>query len=324
MKSKVSLKTKRAIKKIISWSGLFFFLIAAIMLYTQLSKYPLEDIKRALLSIPTKNIIYACIASFLGYISLACYDFLALKYIKHKLEPWKWILTGFIGFSVSNNAGHAIVSGGAVRYRMYTRWRFKASEIVKMVTFSGFTYLFGCFGLIVVGFLMIPSHAYGDSAASLYTTQLVALGSGIGLLAYLLLTIFYKKPIHISNLSFKVPSFKMACAQVLLGAIDSLLASLVLYFCLTPFVQIPFNVFIGVFIVAQVLGVFSQVPGGLGVFEGLFLLILPGENNMAYLFGALIAYRIIYYLLPLILSSLVFAVYEWHLHRKRKLSRGLV
>lgn len=201
---------------------------------------------------------------------------------------------------------------------------FKASEIVKMVTFSGFTYLFGCFGLIVVGYFMIPAHAYGDSTASLYTTQLVALGSGIGLLAYFLLTLFYKKPIHISRLSFKIPSFKMACAQVLLGALDSLLASFVLYFCLIPFVDIPFNIFIGVFIVAQVLGVFSQVPGGLGVFEGLFLLILPGDNNMAHLFGALIAYRIIYYLLPLILSSLVFVIYEWQLHRKRKLSGGLV
>lgn len=324
MSPKISPKTKRIIKKAISWSGLFFFVIAAVMLYVQLSKYPLADIKHALLSIPKANIIYACIASLLGYVSLACYDFLALKYIKHKLAPWKWMLTGFIGFSVSNNAGHAIVSGGAVRYRMYTRWRFKASEIVKMVTFSGFTYLFGCFGLIVVGYFMIPAHAYGDSAASLYTTQLVVLGSGIGLIAYFLLTIFHKKPIRISNLSFKIPSFKMAWAQVLLGALDSLLASLVLYFCLIPFVDIPFNIFIGVFIVAQVLGVFSQVPGGLGVFEGLFLLILPGDNNMAYLFGALIAYRIIYYLMPLILSSLVFAAYEWHLHRKRRLSGGLI
>lgn len=324
MKPKISPKTKRIIKKTISWSGLFFFVLAAMMLYVQLSKYPLSDIKQALLSIPTHNIVYACIASILGYMALACYDFLALKYIKKKLAPWKWMLTGFIGFSVSNNAGHAIVSGGAVRYRMYTRWRFKASEIVKMVTFSGFTYLFGCFGLIVVGYFLIPAHAYGDSAASMYTTQLVALGSGIGLLAYFLLTWFHKKPIHISRMSFKVPSFQMACAQVLLGALDSLLASFVLYFCLIPFVDIQFNIFIGVFIVAQVLGVFSQVPGGLGVFEGLFLLILPGDNNMAHLFGALIAYRIIYYLLPLMLSSLIFAVYEWHLHRKRKLTGGLI
>ena len=76
------------------------------------------------------------------------------------------------------------------------------------------------------------------------------------------------------------------------------------------FVDIPFDVFIGVFLIAQVLGVFSQVPGGLGVFEGLFMFIIPGEHNQAMLFGALIAYRIIYYLLPLVFSAIMLIVYE--------------
>ena len=72
------------------------------------------------------------------------------------------------------------------------------------------------------------------------------------------------------------------------------------------------------FLVAQVLGVFSQVPGGLGVFEGLFLAILPSDANAAHLFGALIAYRIIYYGLPLIVSGLVLTLYEGRLKYKRK------
>ena len=67
-----------------------------------------------------------------------------------------------------------------------------------------------------------------------------------------------------------MPSFKMALAQVFIGGADILMASLVLYFALIAFVDIPFDTFIGVFIIAQVLGVFSQVPGGLGVFETLF------------------------------------------------------
>lgn len=84
-----------------------------------------------------------------------------LKYVNRKLAAWKWIFVGFIGFSISNNAGHAIVSGGSVRYRWYTRWRFKASEVVKRVIFSGFTYLVACFALIIMGYLLTPSHAFG-------------------------------------------------------------------------------------------------------------------------------------------------------------------
>ena len=311
-------KTKRVLKKILSWSGLFFFALAAYMLYLQLSKYEWEDIKNAVLSIPPKNLWYACLASFFGYVALSSYDFLALKYIKKKLAAWKWIFVGFIGFSVSNNAGHAIVSGGAIRYRLYTRWRFRGTDIVKMITFSGFTSLVACFFLIICGYLMTPDHAFGDGSVSKLTTSLTALVSFVGLLLYLGASIYYKKSFIIKGVELEMPSFKMALAQVIIGGLDILMASLVLYFALTAFIEIPFVTFIGVFIIAQVLGVFSQVPGGLGVFETLFLYIIPGEHNQAMLFGALIAYRIIYYLLPLLVSAIALIAYELSLKMQRK------
>ncbi len=320
----MAFKTKRILKKIVSWSGLFFFAVAAYMIYHQLSKYKLEDIKEALISIPNRNLLLACLASFGGYVALSSYDFLALKYIGRKLAAWKWIFAGFIGFSVSNNAGHAIVSGGAIRYRLYTRWRFHASEIVRMVTFSGFTYLVACFFLIILGYFLTPDHAFGEGSISHLTTLTVTIISAIGLLIYFGASLFYKKSIIIKDIEFKIPSFKMALAQVFIGGADILLASLVLYYSLIPFLDIPFDVFIGVFIIAQVLGVFSQVPGGLGVFEGLFLYIIPGDHNQALIFGALIAYRIIYYLFPLIISGIVLFTYEWYTNysRSRRLSKS--
>lgn len=289
------------------------------MLYVQLSKYHLDDIKNALFSIPKQNLIYACAASFFGYVSLSSYDYLALRYIGRKLAAWKWIFVGFIGFSVSNNAGHAIVSGGAIRYRLYTRWRFHGEEIVRMVTFSGFTYLVACFFLVIMGYVLTPDHAFGDGSVSKMTTSITALCSAIGLGIYFWASLFYKKPIIIKDVAFEIPTFKMALAQVFIGGADILMASLVLYFSLIPFVDIPFDVFIGVFLIAQVLGVFSQVPGGLGVFEGLFMFIIPGEHNQAMLFGALIAYRIIYYLLPLLFSGIILIAYELGLRYGRHL-----
>lgn len=314
----MAFKTKKMLKKMVSWAGLFFFAVAAYMLYVQLSRYSLEDIEEALFSIPSHNLWLACLASLGGYVALSSYDYLALRYIKRKLSPLKWIFAGFIGFSVSNNAGHAIVSGGTIRYRLYTRWRFHAAEIVRMVTFSGFTYLVACFFLIIVGYLLTPNHAFGAGSVSKLTTEVVTLVSALGLLVYFCASLFYKKPIIIKGVEFDIPSFKMALAQVFIGAADILMASLVLYFALIPFMDISFDVFMGVFIIAQVLGVFSQVPGGLGVFEGLFMYIIPGEHNQATLFGALIAYRIIYYLLPLLLSGVVLFSYEAYLKYVKK------
>lgn len=157
---------------------------------------------------------------------MSSYDFLALKYIGRKLAPWKWIFAGFIGFSISNNAGHAIVSGGAIRYRLYTRWRFHASEIVRMVTFSGFTYLVACFFLIILGYFLTPDHAFGEGSVSHLTTLTVTVISALGLLIYFGASLFYKKPIIIKDVEFDIPSFKMALAQVFIGGADILLAFL--------------------------------------------------------------------------------------------------
>ena len=167
---------------------------------------------------------------------------------------------------------------------------------------------------------MTPDHAFGEGSASQTTTAITAFVSLIGLGLYFWAAIYYKKPFVIKGVELEMPSLRLALAQVFIGGGDILMASLVLYFTLTAFVDIPFVTFIGVFIIAQVLGVFSQVPGGLGVFETLFLYIIPGEHNQALLFGALIAYRIIYYLLPLVISAIVLICYEVGLnfHKKKR------
>ncbi len=308
---------KALLKKIISWSGLFFFALAAFMIYHQLSRYTLSEIKEAILSVPARNIVYACIASFCGYVALSSYDFLALKYIGKKLAYWRWMFAGFIGFSVSNNAGHAIVSGGAIRFRLYSRWRVTASDIVKMVTFSGFTYLVACFFLIIIGFGCSPHHLGSDSAGY-FVNWILVVFSAIGLLFYFWFSTYYGKPIVIKEVEFAPPGFKMALSQVIIGSIDILMASLVLYSILEHFMDIPFITFIGTFIIAQVLGVYSQVPGGLGVFEVMFSNLLPDDDaNQATIFAILILYRIIYYLLPLIISGIVLVIYELGLARRK-------
>ncbi len=310
------MKTSVILNKLVSWLGLFFFLLAAYMIYRQLSKYSLEELKNALFSIPLSNLFYALAASFTGYVALSTYDYLALKYIKKKLAAWKWILTGFVGFSVSNNAGHAIVSGGAVRYRFYSRWGISPADIVKMVTFSGFTYLVACFFLIIIGYFMTPEHAFGGNDSTKMSTFITMILSVIGILIYLWASLYYKKDFVIKGVDFKMPNFKLALEQIFIGSIDIVMASLVLYSVLVCFIKIDFVTFMGAFIIAQVLGVYSQVPGGLGVFELVFSNILPGQDNQAILFGALIAYRIIYYLLPLVLSGIVLVIYEYYRSHK--------
>ena len=316
----MSARAKRLFKKIISYAGIFFFILAAGMLWYQLRNYSFGDILDAIFSIPKRNLIAACVACFAGYLALALYDFLALNYVgaNNRVAWWKWMLAGMLGFAISNNAGHAVVSGGAIRYRLYTRWRVTGGDILKMLTFSGFTYFLGCTAIVIIGFFLILRDILNQSAGvGLGALFVFCLGV---LLAYFGMTVFFHdKQIKIGQIIFKVPQTKTAFLQTVLGITDSVLAGMVLYFCLIPFWHISFGTYIGLFVIAQTTGVFSQVPGGIGVFETVFLLALPDDVDKATVFGALLAYRIIYYVLPLIGVGGLFVIYErWLRARVRK------
>ncbi len=130
---------------------------------------------------------------------------------------------------------------------------------------------------------------------------------------------FNNKCVRIGGIKFHIPSFGMSLVQTILGIADALCAGLVLYFCIRPYIDLPFGVFIGLYVIAMVAGVFSQVPGGIGVFESVFMVALPESVDKASIFGALLAYRIIYYVLPLIGVGGLFFVYErWLRARMRR------
>lgn len=315
----MSAQTKRLFKKIISYAGIFFFALAAIMLWWQLRNYSLSDIAHAILDIPLINLFLACIACLAGYLALSLYDYLALRYVGGHVTWWKWMLAGMLGFAISNNAGHAVVSGGAIRYRLYTRWRIRGSDILKMLTISGFTYFLGASAIVVIGYFLIPSAVFDNSVGISMGLNTLFIFCTTILLTYFAVTlIFHKKSIKIGDVKFQVPSTQMAFSQTILGITDSVLAGLVLYFCLTPFVEIPFTTFIGLFVIAQTTGVFSQVPGGIGVFESVFMLALPDTIDKANIFGALLTYRIIYYVIPLIGIGSLFFIYERWLRSRMK------
>lgn len=315
----MSVKAKRLIKKIISYSGILFFILAVGMLWWQLHNYSLSDIMHAILDIPLVNLAMACIACILGYLALSLYDFLALNYVGGRVSWWKWMLAGMLSFAISNNAGHAVVSGGAIRYRLYTRWRIRGGDILKMLTISGFTYFLGASAIVVISYFLIPHNMFDTSIGANIGINALFFCCLVPLLAYFMISIiFHKKNIKIAKLEFQIPSLRMALTQTILGIMDSVLAGLVLYFCLTPFVEIPFSIFIGLFAIAQSTGVFSQVPGGIGVFETVFLVALPDSVDKASIFGALLAFRIIYYVLPLIGMGSLFFIYERWLRSRMK------
>jgi uncharacterized membrane protein YbhN (UPF0104 family) len=312
----MSARGARLFKKFVSRIGMLFFALAVWMLYWQLHKYSLSEILDSITEIPKMHIFYACLACAAEYLVLSCYDYLALRYVGRRLGWWKWMLAGMMGFVISNNAGNAAISGAAIRYRLYTRWRIRAGEIVKMLTFSGFTYYLGASAVLVFGYHLLPDSDFSNSTMS---TVLFACCC-VFLAAYFFVSAFFRKrKFRVGQLHFKVPNVWVAAKQTALGITDSVLAGLVLYFLTMHVAPIPAVQFIAIFVVAQTAGIFAQVPGGIGVFETVVMLAMPDGINRADLFGSLLAFRLVYYLLPLLGVGTAFVLYErWIKSKMRK------
>ncbi len=98
-------------------------------------------------------------------------------------------------------------------------------------------------------------------------------------------------------------------------------AGTVLYVLFPGLSNLSYPMFISIYLLAQFAGLLSHVPGGLGVFETVLILLLPPSLKPAEILGALVAYRVIYYLLPLLAAAVLLGAREV-LEKKEELKRA--
>jgi phosphatidylglycerol lysyltransferase len=260
--------------------------------------------------IPKARVFLSLVFAFLSYLTLSGYESLAFRYIKHPLAFKKVALGSFIGNAFSHSVGFALLTGSAVRYRLYTAWGLSALEIANVIAFAGLTFWLG---LLVVGggvFLLIPIEIPGLLHFPFHTLH--PIGAALLILAgsYLLWCGLSKKGIKIREWEFALPSLPLALAQTAFSSFDWFAAGCTLYVLLPPAHGLTLPAVLGFFLLAQIAGMVSQIPGGLGVFETVMILLLKPFLPAATVLGALLTYRAIYYLIPLILAAVLQGAYE--------------
>lgn len=299
------------------------FGVAAFIVHHEIKVHNINDIISAVHAIPVFVLASAFILTILNYLVLAGYDVLALRYTGHDVPLFKVVLTSLFGYSISNNTGHAWASGGSVRYRFYSKWGVPGWDIVKISLFLGLTYIIGVVTMGAIGTALIPADVQGQIENPMLITWM-GLACGACLIVYWAAIFFWKKPISFKSLSFTLPSPKIAMAQTIIACFDMVLASLVLWVLLAGRVDMSFETFLVIFVLAQVAGLFSQVPGGIGVFEGAFLWLIGPAFASAHLeiVSALVLYRIVYYFMPLGLAGIGMVLYETISRREHFITAG--
>ncbi len=288
--------------------SLALFVVAMIVLHHELRHYHLRDMTAELRRVRPAFLGLSIGLTVLDYLVLTIYDALALRYIRHRLQYIKIALASFIGYVFSHNL--TILGGSTARYRVYSALGVSAGEVSRLVLFCGLTFWLGFFSL--AGMVFLVEHQ--QIPATLHIPFASAWPVGVifltGVLAYFIFIAFRRRPLNIRGWELAVPSMPISLGQIAIASLDWVLACGVLYALLPAFVKLSFFNFLGIFMLAQCIGLLSYVPGGLGVFETVILLLLSDHLDNSAIISCLILYRLIYYLLPLVAATMLLATHE--------------
>lgn len=294
---------------------LTLFGLALYIVHKEMGAGNFQHVIVSIRAVPPSILAWAIVLTIINYLLLGGYDYLALRYTGHRQVPMgKILIASLISYPISNNTGHSWAAGGSVRYRFYSAWGIPGWDVLKISFFLTVTYLLGVLVLGLISSLLLPEYL-PQSAGHLHLIRILTVICGTSLVAYWLAVIFWKKPLVIKGMELSLPSVGITVSQTLIAAADVLLSSLVMWVIIAGHVKISFMVFLLVFVIAQVSGVISQVPGGIGVFESAFLFLMSdihssGQHLHLWLIGALFLFRIVYYFLPLALAGIGLLSYE--------------
>ena len=290
--------------------GGLVFLAALFVLRHELKAYEVSDILTRIKALPKQHVLIALLLTGANYFIMTGYDYLALRYIHKPLHYAKIVLVSFIGYSFSNNLGLSMVAGGSVRYRLYSGWGLSPGEVARVIGFCIITLWLGFFALCSLVFVYEPM----TLPQALHLPFSSARPIGVILLAlvilYLLCCSIWRESLKIKAWNLQLPSPKYFLPQMSVAFFHWGLAGGVVYSLLPKMADLTYAEFMSIYLLAQLGGLLSQVPGGLGVFESIIVLLLSSRVPSPALLGSLLVFRAIYYLLPLIIASVLFAGQE--------------
>jgi len=280
------------------------FIMTAFALYfihKEISQYSFADIRSAVADIPAHRLITAFIFMFVNYTLLTLNDRLALSYIGKSLHWAKIAFASFVSNALSFNLGMSLLTGGSSRYSIYSSYGLSVSETAKILAFCNLTIGLGSAGILGILLLSEPTGIIAQipllkewGKIPGYILLLLVITAGI--------LSWSRKSIKIRKHDVSLPPLKYFFAQLAVSVMDFLFASMVL-FSLLPHSSISLFHYIGCYVISVLLGGISQIPGGLGVLDSTLMITLSPWYSGTQMIGALMIYRLIYYLFPLCISG---------------------
>ncbi len=292
------------------------FLAALAVLYHELRAFHFHQVRAYLHALPSPRLWAALGVTFASYTALVVYDLLAFRYVEKVLPLGKIALASFISNAFTVNVGNSVLSGGSVRLRLHSAWGVPAGDIGRIMFFCLLATWQGWCLLAGVLFTLAPFPLPASIHLPVASLRILGILLLMGAFTVLGASWGRRRIVLFSRWPLALPSPALTAAVSVIAAGDWALSAATLYVLLPPQTSLSLVPMTGIFLLAQVVGVASQVPGGLGVFESAFLLLLPASIPRSSALGALLAFRGIYYLSPLALAALLLGGEEALQHRR--------
>jgi uncharacterized membrane protein YbhN (UPF0104 family) len=267
----------------------------------------LKDIGEALSAIPAYALVFSFSWTILSYFILTFYDRLGTIYAGHKVSYGRVAFASFCAYALSHNIGFAAVSGAAVRYRLYAHWGLTPLQIAKTVAFCSLTFALG--GMVLGGAILflepraIPFFGQHLPKIAMYSVGVLLWAIVLG---YVTLARVFKH-MRILGHEVELPGWRMAIVQVLLATVD-VATTATIFFALLPHAPgLTWLVFLGVYVSCYTAGLAANLPGGIGVFDTAMLFGLSPYLSAPRIVGAILIFRLYYYIIPLFLAGGLFA-----------------
>jgi len=295
----------------IGWNRIGFFLSAAIIaiagvaLYRILRNIDVREVVEALVTTNPRHIALAALFVGAGYFTLTFYDLFALRTIGRTDVPyWVAAVAGFTSYSVGHNVGASVLTGGAVRYRVYSAWGLNAIDVAKICFVAGLTFWLGNATVLGLGI------AYEPLAASAINRLPAWFNRGAAIAVLIVLTLYviwvWRRPrvVGRSGWSVTLPGGPLTLLQIGIGIIDLACCALAMYMLVPDEPNIGFVTVAVIFVAATLLGFASHAPGGLGVFDAA-MMVAFWQFDKEDLLAGLLLFRLLYYIVPFALSLLI-------------------
>lgn len=280
-----------------------FFLAAAYLIYRQVAGMSLSGFLHALATTPPSAVAAAVVFTGASYLCLSGTEWLAQRALGHQLGYWTAAGVAVPAYALTNSAGFSPATGTALRIELYGGRGLSALQSAKIAMLAGAAVSVS--GVVAAGIALVldPSvfgQALHEGAALVALLGLVLIApAGLWFVAF--------RPGAPSWLGGDGPSGLSARERLLglgAGLGDWLFSGGALFVLLPHHDAAAFPSYFVAYVAGCLLSAATGVPGGIGVFEAIVLVLTALISQTHETAAALLLYRVIYSLAPLGLIAL--------------------